>query len=253
MKPIAIQLYTLREKAQKDFAGVLKSVADMGYAGVEPAGLYGLTPQDVRKRVADLGMVVSSFHGPFPTPENLNEVLDQAKGLGTDTVVSGFGPDAFKTAELIKAAADKVNLVTSKLAAAGVQLALHNHYWEFDKVNGRLGYDLLMEQCPGVKSELDVYWAANFGACDPAKEVAKNKARTVLLHLKDGPLVKDQPMTAVGKGKVNIPAVIAAADPKVLRWLIVELDACATDMTQAVADSYRYLVGQGLASGRKPA
>jgi hypothetical protein len=58
-------------------------------------------------------------------------------------------------------------------------------------------------------------------------------------------------MTAVGQGKVNIPAAIHAADPSVLRWLIVELDACKTDMFTAVEDSYRYMTANGLAVGNR--
>ena len=40
---------------------------------------------------------------------------------------------------------------------------------------------------------------------------------------------------------------IAAADPDVLEWNVVELDDCDTDMMTAVERSYRYLVGNGLA------
>ncbi len=46
--------------------------------------------------------------------------------------------------------------------------------------------------------------------------------------------------------------VIGAADPKVLRWLVVELDECARDMLQAVRASYDWLVGSRLGSGRTP-
>jgi hypothetical protein len=56
-------------------------------------------------------------------------------------------------------------------------------------------------------------------------------------------------MTAVGDGVVDVPAVVAAGKP-VTEWLIVELDRCATDMMEAVARSYSYLVGEGLAQGR---
>ena len=44
--------------------------------------------------------------------------------------------------------------------------------------------------------------------------------------------------------------IIQAADPKLLKWLVVELDACATDMMTAVADSCTYLVSQKLGQGR---
>jgi len=251
MKPISVQLYSLRQEAQEDFVGVLKQVAQMGYKGVEPAGLFGLAPQEVRRIVGDLGMVVSSNHGPWPSRENLSEVIDVAGGLGTQLVVSGFGQDDFKDVDAIRATAETVNFMVEKLSAAGLTLALHNHWWEFREIEGRLAYDVLMELSPGLQCEIDTYWAANFGAVDPAEQVAKYKARTPLLHVKDGPLVQGEPHVALGAGKMDIPAVIQAADPEVLEWLVVELDECATDMAQAVAESYAYLVENALGEGNK--
>jgi hypothetical protein len=48
---------------------------------------------------------------------------------------------------------------------------------------------------------------------------------------------------------MNIPAIVRAAGPAT-EWLVVELDSCATDMTQAVRDSLAYLVGNELGAGR---
>jgi len=36
--PIGLQLYSVREDCARDLAGALRSVADMGYEGVEFAG-----------------------------------------------------------------------------------------------------------------------------------------------------------------------------------------------------------------------
>ena len=36
--PIALQLFTLREAASRDFEAAVRSVAGIGYLGVEPAG-----------------------------------------------------------------------------------------------------------------------------------------------------------------------------------------------------------------------
>jgi len=69
-----------------------------------------------------------------------------------------------------------------------------------------------------------------------------------LLHIKDGPCVKNQPMTAVGAGKVDI-AGVAQASAKTAEWMIVELDSCATDMLTAVKESHDYLVTKGFARG----
>jgi sugar phosphate isomerase/epimerase len=250
-KPIAVQLYSVREQAEKDFIGTLKHVAKIGYKGVEGAGFYGLKPKAARKMVEDLGMVYTSNHSPWACREHMNEVIEVAGELGIKYVVGGYGPDDFKTLEMIKKVADETNYLVDKFSKAGLTFALHNHWWEFTKIDGKLGYDIFLEMCPTVKLEIDIYWAANMGECDPVKFVAKNKARMPLMHVKDGTLIKDDSFLAVGKGKINVPAAINAADEKTLQWLIVELDNCATDMFEAVDDSYKYLVGKGLAIGSK--
>lgn len=251
MKPISVQLYSLREEAAKNFDAVLQRVAEIGYKGVEPAGFHNFTPAEFRARVEDLGMVVSSSHGPWVSPDNIQEVIDTVGTLGLDVAGGGYGPDNFKDMDAIKETADTVNGIIEKLKAANVDLFLHNHAWEFEVVDGRLAYDHFAELCPDVKFEIDTYWAANYGANDPAEQVAKFKHRTPFLHIKDGPLERDTAMLAVGQGKMDIPSVIAAADENVLRWLIVELDRCDTDMFTAVEESYKYLTSKGLGAGNK--
>jgi sugar phosphate isomerase/epimerase len=100
-----------------------------------------------------------------------------------------------------------------------------------------------------VFSELDVYWACNFNRVDVPLVIQAHKKRIRMLHIKDGPLVQREPHTAVGQGKMNIPAIVKAAG-KETTWLVVELDDCASDMTQAVRDSFLYLKKTRLGFGR---
>jgi len=251
MKPIGIQLYTVREAAKEDFLGVLKQIADIGYKGVEPAGLHGHEPAEIRKVIDDLGMVCCSSHGPLVTADNLTEQADIARTLGYDTIISGRGGDAWKTLDGIKTVAAEFQASAELLKSAGLKQGYHNHWWEMGRFDGKLGYEIFLESAPDVVGQLDVYWACNFGKVDVPKLLKKHPKRFPLLHVKDGPLVEKEPHTAVGSGKMDIPACVQAADPSVLRWLIVELDDCATDMMQAVRDSYAYLTGQGLAEGNK--
>ncbi len=252
MKPVALQLYSVRELCAQDFPGTLKRVAEVGYKGVETAGYNGLTAAQVRGLCDDLGLQVVSGHGPLPTDENVEQCIADAQTLGYTTLVSGFGPGDMDTLDKVKACAEKFQRGAELLKPAGLEFAFHNHWWEFHKLDGRLVYDLLLELAPDVKSELDVYWAT-FGGTDPVEVLAKHGARVPLLHLKDGPLTGDppDPHTAVGAGKVAMPRIVEAADPGVLRWLIVELDHCATDMFEAVAQSYRYLTESGLGEGTR--
>ena len=77
------------------------------------------------------------------------------------------------------------------------------------------------------------------------------QSRIPCLHIKDGPLVQGAPHTAAGAGKMDIPRIVAAANDRVLKWLIVELDSCAGDMMQAVRESFLYLTKAGLGEGRR--
>jgi sugar phosphate isomerase/epimerase len=251
MKPISLQLYTLRELAKQDFVGMLKKVAAIGYLGVEPAGLYGHEPAEVKGIVEDLGMTISSNHQPWPTRDNLDEVIDVARGLGTNTVICGFGREAFKTLDDIKTAAETANAITSRLVAAGLTVALHNHWWEFEKLASRLKYDVFVEMCPGLKCELDTYWASNFGANDVPTIVTRYASRIPLMHVKDGTFEREQPQKPLGEGRMDLPRVIHAADERVLQWLVVEHDNCDRDMLQAVTESYAYLTATGLGRGAR--
>ena len=248
--PISVQLYSLREASEADFDAVLTRLAEIGYAGVEPFALFGMTPAALRRRVEELGMRISSSHYPWANRTEPEEVCDIVGELGLSRAAGGFAPDDFQDLDAVRRTADTVNGLVESLGRAGIDLFLHNHWWEFTAVEGVLAYHVLQELCPDVQFEIDTYWAANFGACDPAAEVARVRDRTPLLHIKDGPLTKGHAHVAVGDGRMDIPAIVGAADPDVLEWVIVELDACDTDMMTAVERSHAYLTGAALASGR---
>lgn len=253
--PLGLQLYSLREAAAKDFPGVLKKVAAMGYKGVEFAGLHGMKPAEVAKIVRDLGMECVSAHMPCPTPENVNQVVDDAKALGIGYIVTGGWIDNFKDYTSILAFAAKVEAGAELVAPHGLQVGIHNHWCEFDhKVEGKLPHAIFMALTRKAFAQLDIYWT-KFGGTDPARYLARLKGRVPLIHVKDGTLEKNEkggpctPHTAVGAGKVNIPAAIRAAEKAGAKWLHVELDNCATDMEEAVRQSAEYLVRNGLAEG----
>jgi sugar phosphate isomerase/epimerase len=249
--PIALQLYTLRDLAAKDFRGTLKTVAEIGYAGVEFAGLHGQTPATVRAWLDELGLKASSAHAAAATKANLQELVDMAGTLGLDILVGGCKREAWDTPEGIRRAAEDCQAAAELLKPHGLTAAYHNHWWEMQEFGGKYGLELFAEAAPDMGLEVDVYWARNFGKVDAASLVRRWAKRIPLLHIKDGPLEEKKAHTAVGKGRMDMAPIIAAADAKLCRWAIVELDACDTDMTTAVADSYQYLTSRNLAKGRK--
>ena len=251
MKPaIALQLYTLREIAADDFEGMVRMVAEMGYVGVEPAGFPGSSPEAAGKLFKELGLAVPSAHTALPLGDAKNEVLDAMAAIGCPCVVTGKGPDDFNTLEKIKETCDLFNEANVVVRAAGLTFGIHNHWWEYTPVEGVYPYQVMLERLdPSILFEIDTYWVQT-GGCDVAQVVREVGDRGPLLHIKDGPCVASEPMTAVGAGVMDFPTIVAAAGD-VPRWLIVEQDRTAGDMVADVEASYAYLVGEGLARGRE--
>jgi sugar phosphate isomerase/epimerase len=242
-------LYSVREAAALDYAAAVRRIAAMGYAGVEPAGFPGSTAKDAAKLYKELGLAVPSAHTPMPVGDKKNEVIETAKTIGAAWVVSGKGPDDFKTLDLTKKTCDLFNEANANVRAAGLSFGIHNHWWEYIQVEGRYVFEVMLEQLdPTITLQLDTYWIQTAGM-DAAAVVKRMGARSPLLHIKDGPCVKGEPMTAVGDGVMSVPSVVKAGG-KHTQWLIVEIDRCATDMFEAVEKSAKYLMSSGLGRGK---
>lgn len=63
--PIALQLYSVRDLLEKDLEGGLKQVKELGYDGVELAGLYDHTAAEVKEILDRVGIQAVSAHVPF--------------------------------------------------------------------------------------------------------------------------------------------------------------------------------------------
>ncbi|HNT74851.1 MAG TPA: sugar phosphate isomerase/epimerase [Anaerolineae bacterium] len=247
--PIGLQLYSVREYAQAEgYEAVVRKVAAMGYVGVEPAGFPGSTAEAAGKLYKELGLVVPSAHTALPLGDQQNEVLDAMAAIGCPRLISGKGPGDFETLDKIKATCELFNEANAVARAAGLTFGIHNHWWEYLQVEGRYVYEVMLELLsPDIFFEIDTYWV-NTAGVNPADVVRKFGARAPFLHIKDGPCVKTEPMTAVGDGVMDFGAIFEAGKPHT-EWAIVEIDRVSGAMWAAVERSYAYLVGKGLARG----
>lgn len=248
---IGLQLYTLRDAIETDLEGTIQKVAEIGYSGVETAFFpKGVALTYAANLINDAGLVVPSAHTEIPLGDHERGVLEIAEVFDTKRVIwHGWPQDPdYSTADGMKRLADVYNRANAVARANGLQFGIHNHWWEFEQQDGRFPYQLLLEEMDeSIFFEIDLYWAAVAGH-DPTQIVIELAGRAPLLHVKDGPAKQGQPMTAVGSGSLDLAEAIGAAEG-LAEWLIVELDECATDMMTAVAESYTYLTGNGLAEG----
>lgn len=248
--PLALQLYSLRD-APLDFPSVLERVARAGYIGVEYANLLGNEPRTVRGWTEDVGLVGVSAHRPLPIGDVANEILDGVAELGLDTLIVPWAPpERFADLASIRGLADDLLVAQQNAAARGITLGYHNHEFELAAIiDGRTGLEHLFDMVgPSVIAQVDTYWA-RVGGVDPAALISRLGPQVRLLHIKDGPADgKSAPNVALGSGAMDIPSIVAAGAH--VTWDIVELDACATDMFEAIEASQRWMTSNVLARGR---
>jgi sugar phosphate isomerase/epimerase len=252
-RPIALQLYSLRDELAHDFESTIRRVAAIGYAGVETAGFpAAVTPSQAKALFDELGLAVCAAHAPLPLGDKQQEALDLMATLGTDRMISAYmPPEEYSSLSRTVMTVEQFNEAAAVATANGLRLGVHNHWWEFEPLPGNAirPYQVWLDQLdPAVFFELDTYWA-QVGGVSPLDALAALGDRVELLHVKDGPADSAQSdMTAVGQGTVDYTGIIPAASS--VEWLIVELDRCATDMLAAVEMSYTYLVDKDLGHGR---
>ncbi|MFI1098691.1 sugar phosphate isomerase/epimerase family protein [Streptomyces sp. NPDC020917] len=238
--PLSIQLYTLRDQIAADRDGTLARLAEIGYRSVEAFDPTA-DPAGFRKVADALGIGVSSTHAYALFDKDAGEVFDAVATVGTDLAIipGGIAHEEFTTLEGLQRTADLLNGFAVKAAERGIRIGYHNHWWEIEpRFEDRTALEVLAGLlAPEVFLEVDTYWAA-VGGADVPELLRTLGDRVLALHVKDGPGVKDEPHTAVGKGAIDVPSILAAA-PDAVR--IVELDSCAGDIFEAVAESYAYL------------
>lgn len=227
--PISLQLYTVRDLLNQDIAATLNQVAEIGFAGVEWAGLGGKTPAEARKIIDDLGLVSSGAHVGLEGLKDPSEAIDTAKTLGYDVMAIPYLGEEYRTIEGYTSVAKQLNEAAPKFADAGIRLGYHNHDFEFEKLaDGRTGYDILINETDKelVCFEVDMGWVyVGLGGEQPEGFAAKLAGRVPLVHIKDFKApASDKMMTELGTGAIDYQPTVDAAESWGVKWLIIEQD-----------------------------
>jgi sugar phosphate isomerase/epimerase len=232
----------------QDPHGTLKALRDMGLNYVECSGTYGLSAQDLRKALDDLGLKNSGTHSGMDQYENdIEGVIELNKTLG-----SGFSALAWIGKERYEGGWDKfakeLEPIGRKLKEAGLVFGYHNHDFEFQLQNGKPGLDILFESVDPsmLSSQLDVYWVA-YGGKDPVDYIKKLKGRIPQVHYKDGKLGEGKPhYLPVGQGDLDWDAIMAACYDSGVEFASIELDDSPGDPLDAVRESVEFLRSKGI-------
>ena len=241
VSPIGVQLYSVRGAMQKDFAGSLAKVAAIGYREVELAGLFGHSPEDVRKILDQNGLTAISSHVEYKTlSTDLSKQLNIAKTLGQSFIVCPFLDEQYRNEQGLKQVTATFNHIGDESKKAGLQFAYHSHNFEFKTtVGGKFFYDALLEQTNPdlVKMEMDLYWITDAGK-DPLPYFDRYPGRFPLVHVKDR--TRSGQMTEVGSGAIDWKRIFNESEKAGIQHYIVEHDEPKSPF-ESIKKSYTYL------------
>ena len=225
---IGIQLYTLRGEISKDVKATIRAVADAGYKQVEP---YGFPNADeMIEESKRCGMSVNSSHFAWdsvidPSRKDVpsfESIVEAANKHGLKHLVIPYLQGGVReTLDDYRSLCDRFNRAAEMAKKNGLQLAYHNHAFEFEPKEGDLcGFDIMMERfSEDMKFEVDVFWV-EVGGRDAAKLVRSLKGRVSQLHLKDLQTsiktpnfgsIPNEAFEELGDGKIDMVPILEAA------------------------------------------
>ena len=261
---VGIQLYSVRDERAKDPINAIRTVAGLGYKNLEfasskadtdPGVGFGVDADTMNALLAETGAKLISGHVRPINEDTIDALIEYHKKVGTKYI--GQSSDFYKSYEHLLERCEYYNWVGKKLAENGMQFLVHNHYHEFQKINGReVLYHIMDNTDPNyVSFELDTFWAMR-GGMDPIEVMKTLGSRLKLVHQKDFSKTSTTPINLwtikdpevlisqetfggaaqptdfceIGTGIMDIQSIIDAANELGAEYIVLEQDA--TQLTQ---------------------
>ena len=256
-KQLGVQLYTLRNEIKADAGAALKAVAAAGYQQGEMYGFPNCDPMIRAAREAGLALHSSHFEWDCvvnPKDAGLSDfmrILEKARATRLEHLVIPFLAEANRgSVAAYQRTAANANKAAAKAREAGIQLAYHNHNFEFKPLEGgKTGFDIFVEEFSSdMKFELDLFWV-KVGGQDPVALLQKLAGRVTQVHLKDlkggmslpnfGSVPADA-FQELGDGIIPTAPVLKAAKAAGVIYCHVEQDQ-SPDPLSSIRQSAAYL------------
>lgn len=262
---IGLQLYTVRDQLAEDPVLTLRTIKELGYHQVELLDIEGAAEHIQICRDLDLkvnGSFINWNHltggwhlvGQEKPEKGFEHLLELAEQYELEYLVFGYmRPEERGTLDQWNRHIEVLNDAGEQCKSAGLQLAYHNHAFEFEPIQGVIPYNLLVEKLDPdlVKFELDIFWASLAGI-DPLPLIESMGNRTYLLHLKDKrkrtPVIyqeSDVPKKAfkeLGEGTIDILACMQAGKEADVTYCHIEQDQSPNPL-KSIGTSMDFLTG----------
>lgn len=225
---IAAQVYSVRELASKNFYETMKQVKEIGYEGVELAGLYGHGPGQIRDWLKELNLVPISAHVPYEAfAVDMDATLDAYETIGCSYIAIPYlAMDRLYGGEKFEETENLLHTLAKKCKERGICLLYHNHSHEFVRTDsGTYVFDALYQRFPNeeLETEMDTCWI-KVGGEDPVAYIKKYENRCPVIHMKDFIKKETVQLVALGEGLMDVKATALTAAACGTKHFVIEQD-----------------------------
>ena len=225
----AVELYSVRTELAKDLWGTLRKIKAMGYDGVEFAGHFKHTAQEVKAALKDTGLECIGWHTPweYVQPNNLMATITYNKMVGnTEIVIPGLPGELTDSKAAWLETAKKFNDLAEQLKPYGMKIAYHNHGAEFKPMEGDIPWHYFFDNTVadvGMQFDNGNAWHAG-PETDIYDPIVRYPNRIRTFHLKPYSL-KDGYATTMGEDDIDLPKTFKLCkEHQNVEWFIVEYE-----------------------------
>lgn len=242
-KKLSLQLYSIGQSVTEDFFGTIEKVAEMGYTGVEFAGIPDFPQEKILNKLNELGLRVVSAHVGIEEMEN-DEKFEKTSSFmvaaGAKYITCSYTP--FNSTESALEYAKKLNVCGATCRKKGLQLAYHNHANEFEIDGGKYAIDTFFDAIDNslCVQQPDIFWLAYAGV-DVMDYLAKHIDRISMIHLKQIENLESKRNVDAGDGILDFKNIMDMY-PDVEYIYEQEQFAGSTPMESA-ANSAKFILG----------
>jgi sugar phosphate isomerase/epimerase len=245
---IGVQLFSLRKYLtdENSYREIFGKVKDMGAEVVQISATGGsfIDSKVLDNISTEYDLPICITHAPFSRiTGDLDKLCQEHLDFKCKNIGIGMMPSEFRTGNLddIKRFVDILNETSEKLKAYDMTISYHNHWFEFNKIDGEIIYDYMIDNTnKEVLFIPDTYWI-KFKNGDILGYLNKLKGRINTLHLKDYKKTLNIPLfRAVGKGILDFETILSVAENNDIPNAVVELDMSPNPL-KSIKFSLEYL------------
>lgn len=229
--PIALQLYSVREDCARDLPGTLAAVADMGYEGVEFAGYYGRSADELREMLDNVGLRAAGTHISIDAllGDELQRTIKFNRILCNRFLIVPWLPEEMRSSKIKwLRTARLMNNIAEKIKPERMRVGYHNHTIEFQLMHGAMPWDIFFGAANAdVMMQLDTGNAMRGGiSAEGILDIIRRyHGRAATVHLKEFSSKNEQALIGDGEMKwlefFSLCETIGGTE-----WYIVEQESC---------------------------